>query len=192
MDFKASTTPIAEISFEYPQNEFSRQTLDIMPNPVITVTYADGKQNIFDTNLIFNRGYELGLAKAEKEASKPEYFNVYSMPGYQEMFKAEGLEVLAWETFGSYQGDYAVVVKKDDMLGFVVIGYGSCSGCDAFEACDTKEEYDTLMLDTLSSIQWGGPEAIRSKITNLFDDNNWYRHDNGFVDSIAKLLKAIK
>lgn len=191
INFNASTTPIAKITYEYPQNEFSRQILDITPNPVITITYADGKKNVFDTNLIFNRGYELGLAKAEKE-SRPKPFDVYDMPGYREMLEAEEIEILAWETFGSYQGDYAVVVKRNDLLGFIVIGYGSCSGCDALEGCDTQEEYDSLMLGVLSSIQWGGPEAIRSKITNLFDDNNWYRHDEGFVDSIAKLLKAIK
>lgn len=191
INFKASTTPIAEITFEYPQNEFSRQILDITPNPVITITYADGKKNVFDTNLIFNRGYELGLAKAEKE-SKPKPFDVYDMPGYREMLEAEEIEILAWETFGSYQGDYAVVVKRNEMLGFLVIGYGSCSGCDALEACDTQEEYDSLMSSVLNSISWGGADFIRNKITNLFDDNSWYRHDAGFVDSIANLLKAIK
>ena len=191
MNFKASTTPIADITFEYPQNEFSRKLLDITPNPVITVTYADGKKNVFDTNLIFNRGYELGLAKAEKE-SKPKPFDVYDMPGYREMLEKEEVEILAWETFGDYQGDYAVIVKKDGMLGFVVIGYGSCSGCDALEGCDTQEEYDSLMSSTLNSISWGGADFIRAKIANLFDDNNWYRHDAGFVDSIAKLVKAVK
>lgn len=191
INFNASTTPIAKITYEYPQNEFSRQILDITPNPVITVTYADGKKNVFDTNLIFNRGYELGLAKAEKE-SKPKPFDVYDMPGYHEMLEANGLKVLAWETFGSYQGDYAVIVKKDGLLGFVVIGYGSCSGCDSLEACDTQEDYDSLMSSVLKSISWGGADFIRAKIANLFDDNSWYRHDAGFVDSIAKLLKAVK
>ena len=190
MDFKASTTPITDITFEYPESEF-RKVLDITPNPVITVTYADGKKNVFHTNLIFNRGYELGLAKAEREA-KPKPFDVYDQPGYREMLEKEEVEILAWETFGDYEGDYAIVVKRNEMLGFLVIGYGSCSGCDALEACDTQEDYDLVMKNVRNSISWGGTDFIRNKITNLFEDNNWYRHDAGFVDSIAKLLKVVK
>ncbi len=190
-NFNASSSPIANITYEYPQNEFSRQILDMNANPVITVIYADGVKNVFDTNIIFKRGYELGLAKADEEAN-PEPFDVYSKPGYREMLEAEEVEILAWETFGDWSGDYAVVVKRNELLGFLVIGYGSCSGCDALEGCDTKEEYDALMLSVLSNISWGGPDFIRSKITNLFDDNNWYRNDAGFVDSIANLLKAVR
>ena len=193
INFNASTSPIAEVTYEIPQYQTGRQ-IDFMPNPVITITYADGKKNVFDTNTIFNRGYELGLADAKKYATaeKPKPFDVYDMPGYREMLEKEEVEILAWETFGSYQGDYAVIVKRNDMLGFLVIGYGSCSGCDALESCDTQEEYDALMLSVLSSISWGGKDFIIKKVANLFDDNNWYRHDEGFTDSITKLLKAIK
>lgn len=191
MDFNASTAPIAEITYELPQNQTGRP-IDYIPNPVITVTYTDGKKNVFDTNTIFNRGYVLGLSDAGPRVEKPKPFDVYDQPGYREMLEAEEVEILAWETFGSYQGDYAIVLKRNDMLGFLVIGYGSCSGCDALESCSTQEAYDSLMLSVLSSISWGGPQFIREKITNLFEDNNWYRHDAGFVDSIANLLKAIK
>lgn len=195
INFNASTSPIAEITYEYPQNKVSHKFIDFTPNPVITVTYADGKKNVFDTNVIFNRGYEMGLAKADREAKEMtrqiERFDVYDMPGYREMLEEKELEILAWETFGDYQGDYAIIVKRNDMLGFLVIGYGSCSGCDALEACETQEEYDALMLSVLDSISWGGKDFILKKVANLFDDNNWYRHDEGFVDSISKLLKSV-
>ena len=188
INFNASSAPIVNVTYEMPKEGFT--ILDIMPNPIVTISYADGSKNVFDTNKIFQRGYELGLAKAEKEP-KPEPFNVYRMPGYREALEAKEIEILAWETFGDYQGDYAVVVKRNDMFGFLVIGYGSCSGCDALEGCETQEEYDTLMLSVLSSISWGGKDFIMKKVSNLFNDNNWYRHDEGFVDSITKLLKAV-
>lgn len=188
-NFNASASPIAEVTYEYPQNEFSRQILDMTPNPVITITYADGKKNVFDTNLIFQRGYELGLAKTER---KPVPFDVYDKPGYREFLEALECEILAWETFGDYQGDYAVILRRNDLLGFVVIGYGSCSGCDALEACDTQEDYDSVMNGVLSSISWGNEDLVRNKITNLFEDNNWYRYDAGFIDSITALLKVVK
>lgn len=53
---------------------------------------------------------------------------------HQEIMERQGFEILDWEAFGSYQGDYAAIVKKDNKVGFIVIGYGSCSGCDALEA----------------------------------------------------------
>ena len=88
-NFNANTPPIVEITYEYPQNEFSRQILDMNANPVITVIYADGVKNVFDTNIIFNRGYELGLSDAGPRVEKPEPFDVYSQPGYREMLEAE-------------------------------------------------------------------------------------------------------
>ena len=79
----------------------------------------------------------------------------YHPPTYHEGFKSLGIEILEWVTFGIYQGDYAVIVKKDKTLGFVVIGYGSCSGCDALEACDSSEEYNDLISSVLKDIYWG-------------------------------------
>lgn len=192
INFNASPTPIASIVYEYPQSDAGR-VLDITPNPVITVTYADGAKNVFDTNLIFNRGYEVGLKMSGnllKKSEKP--FDLYDQPGYQEMMTNSGYNVLAWETFGDYQGDYAAVLSNGMDYGFTVIGYGSCSGCDALEGCDTQEEYDTLMESVRNNIFWGNQYDVRNKILNSFDDNNWYRSDAGFNDSVMKLLKAVK
>lgn len=54
--------------------------------------------------------------------------------GYQEAMEAAGAEVLAFESFGSYQGDWWALVRFDGRTGWVRGSYGSCSGCDAFEA----------------------------------------------------------
>lgn len=70
LNFNASTSPIAKITYEIPQNEFSRQLLDIIPNPVITITYEDGKKNVFDTNLIYKRGYDQGVKKTEAKIKR--------------------------------------------------------------------------------------------------------------------------
>lgn len=53
---------------------------------------------------------------------------------YEEALKAAGAEVHAYETFGSYQGDWWALVSYEGKHGFVHGYYGSCSGCDAFEA----------------------------------------------------------
>lgn len=52
---------------------------------------------------------------------------------YEQAMEAAGAKVLAFEQFGSYQGDWWALVEFQDKRGFVHGYYGSCSGCDAFE-----------------------------------------------------------
>lgn len=53
-----------------------------------------------------------------------------------------------------YQGDSFVLYKKDDKFGYLTFGWGSCSGCDALQACNTYEEIQELMDSLYNSIQW--------------------------------------
>jgi hypothetical protein len=51
--------------------------------------------------------------------------------GYKQAIEATGVKVKEFEMFGSYQGDWIALLED----GRVITGsYGSCSGCDAFEA----------------------------------------------------------
>lgn len=52
---------------------------------------------------------------------------------YEQALEAAGAKVLAFEEFGSYQGDWWAKVELNGQIGFVNGNYGSCSGCDAFE-----------------------------------------------------------
>jgi len=54
--------------------------------------------------------------------------------GYTEALKAAGAKVLLHKTVGSYQGEWVAVVEKDGEVKALHAYYGSCSGCDAFEA----------------------------------------------------------
>ena len=62
-------------------------------------------------------------------------FPVGETSGYEAALTATGVKVLGYETFGSYQGDWwAEVQFPNGEVYFVSGSYGSCSGCDAFEA----------------------------------------------------------
>lgn len=77
--------------------------------------------------------------------------------GYIRAIRAAGYEVIDYEEFGSYQGDLLVFVRKNGKHGFILESYGSCSGCDAFQAevrNDTPEEIKEFSIryeDTMQS-----------------------------------------
>lgn len=53
---------------------------------------------------------------------------------YDVAMKAAGAKVIEYKQFGSYQGDWWALVEFKGHRGWVHASYGSCSGCDAFEA----------------------------------------------------------
>ncbi len=62
-------------------------------------------------------------------------YNEDTDSSYSGALRAAGVTVHACKWFGSYQGDWiADVTMLDGRRGLIKGGYGSCSGCDAFEA----------------------------------------------------------
>lgn len=53
---------------------------------------------------------------------------------YQKAMEAAGAKIIAFEQFGSYQGDWWAKVEYENQIGWVHGSYGSCSGRDAFES----------------------------------------------------------
>ena len=53
---------------------------------------------------------------------------------YEKALEAAGATIHAFESFGSYQGDWWALVTAGGVTGWVSGSFGSCSGCDAFEA----------------------------------------------------------
>lgn len=118
---------------------------------------------------------------------------------YTSLLKEKGIEIRSWATFGQRQGDYAAIVTANSKVGFVVIGYGSCSGCDAYAAATdgtTGEERARLLTDLaysiINSIFWGTLEELDAKIQNQGNDNNWYRHEESFKNNVNRLRKATR
>ena len=55
---------------------------------------------------------------------------------YEDALKMAGAEVICFERFGSYQGDWWAKVRFQGKEGWVNGSYGSCSGCDEIESLD--------------------------------------------------------
>jgi len=54
--------------------------------------------------------------------------------GYREALERAGAKVLAFEEFGSYQGEWWAWVYYNGRYGWVSGSFGSCSECDSFES----------------------------------------------------------
>lgn len=57
---------------------------------------------------------------------------------------------------GDYSGDSVILFRRpsDGAFGILEYGWGSCSGCDALQGCDTVEEVNDLRDSLFESIKW--------------------------------------
>ena len=64
---------------------------------------------------------------------------------YERSLEAAGATILAFESFGSWQGEWVALVEYRGERGWVQGSFGSCSECDSFEAefgWDAEEQDD--------------------------------------------------
>lgn len=123
--------------------------------------------------------------------------------GYSTAMKAAGAKVFDYKETGSYQGSWYAFVEYKGQVGIAEGSYGSCSGCDSYEAefgfCDypeerdgkyykdwneevSKEEYETLIDNYNKRLSDFGEsylknistrEMIETRIANLKEDD-WF------------------
>jgi hypothetical protein len=94
----------------------------------------------------------------------------FSYPSYDAIVAAIG-NVVIEESFGSYQGDTFYLIEKDGKLGYLSIGWGSCGGCDALEACySNKAEVMQLAQSIESDVKWFDDKAAA---VAYFKDHDW-------------------
>ena len=72
---------------------------------------------------------------------------------YQPMLEAFGTIIVQIDD-DDYQGDTRVLYDNDGKIGHLVFGWGSCSGCDALQACTTYDELQELCDQLQESIIW--------------------------------------
>lgn len=111
--------------------------------------------------------------------------------GYDEMLSGVGAEVLAFEAIGDYQGDYFYLLKRGDEYAFLVLGYGSCSGCDALEACYDLSDKMELFSDIVTGIQWMTKKELRKELLDKDEKIHWYSSDDDakkFIKNCAGML----
>ncbi len=71
-----------------------------------------------------------------------------------------------------YQGDsrYVIYDPETKKYGWLQIGWGSCSGCDAFYGCRSYEDMDALIAELYEDIVWF--DTVKDAI-DFFISHNW-------------------
>ena len=67
---------------------------------------------------------------------------------------AEIGEIVLQVDDNDYQGDTRVLYKDGDRYGHLCFGWGSCSGCDALQACDNLQEVQKLFESLVTQVKW--------------------------------------
>lgn len=62
------------------------------------------------------------------------------------------IEIQSHDT--DYQGDSYYLLKKDNEYGYLCVSWGSCSGCDALQACNTFADLQNLVSKLEVSVVW--------------------------------------
>lgn len=106
---------------------------------------------------------------------------------YDSLVASAGTIIKDWN-IGDWQGDYVYLLKNGDKFGFTVVGYGSCSYCDALQSCDNQEEVDILKESIVKDIFWGTAEEVEAYAIKE-DANRWYYHEHEWK-TIKRELKA--
>ena len=71
---------------------------------------------------------------------------------YEAALEAAGCTVIEFKEYGSYQGEWLALVEVGGVTGVVEGCFGSCSGCDSFEAefdwkDDERDDYHHRLAD---------------------------------------------
>lgn len=111
---------------------------------------------------------------------------------YNELLDTFGLERVIQVDDGDYQGDTRVLFRDGERYGYLNFGWGSCSGCDALQACSNHEEATKLRDGLFNSIVWK-PDALA--MLRYFVNRDWpldyawhVKETRDFIQKVIKYL----
>jgi hypothetical protein len=97
------------------------------------------------------------------------YDNSWGWWDYQPMLNEFG-NIILQKDEQNYQGDSFLIYEKDDKYGYLTFGWGSCSGSDALQGCNSISEVQELMDRLYSSIEWfDSLDALKE----YFEETDW-------------------
>ena len=95
--------------------------------------------------------------------------NFYGPNNYQPIIDELG-NVLVQVDDNDYLGDSRVLYEKDGKYGYLIFGWGSCSGCDSLQGCENTDDIQSLMDDLEANVRWF--DSL-DEVKQYFKDKDW-------------------
>jgi len=154
------------------------------------------------TTIPFFNAYIQGMDVLYRAASGADSSSSVNRAEARKMFWNRAATVLALSTLyamgksddDDYQGDSRLLFKDGERYGYLIFGWGSCSGCDALQACCDESEVEKLRYQLLHEIKWIGEkqEALTYFKTRdwTVDSSYYYEKTKQFILDVIKYLEA--
>lgn len=118
-------------------------------------------------------------------------FSCFGVCDYQPMIDAFGNVAIQVDD-NDYQGDTRVLYDNDGKIGCLIFGWGSCSGCDALQACENMEEVQDLCNELQDSIKWFDSKEDALKWAKEKDwATEWFWHEDGGKEFVQKIIEYL-
>ncbi len=102
----------------------------------------------------------------KSELLSEKYFEIYN---YDRLMDCIDGDIIDHAYENNYQGDAWFMFKNNDMYGYLVFGWGSCSGCDALQGCSCIEDVEKLLVSLDMSIIW----KTKEEMLEYFKTKDW-------------------
>jgi len=114
----------------------------------------------------------------------------YGPGDYQPIVNSFG-EIALQVDDDDYQGDSRILYKRGDDFGLLIFGWGSCSGCDALQACNTFKEIGELIEGLERDIIWKSKAdmLVFFKTRDWEGQFSWGEETKQFVEKVIALLE---
>ena len=117
----------------------------------------------------------------------------YSPYDYRPLLESLGFDICLQVDDENWQGDSRLLFKDGERWGILIFGWGSCSGCDALQGCNSYDEVDELRQQLLHDIHWEPDTESALQYMNEHDwegDYSWhYLETREFVNKTKTLLQ---
>jgi len=104
---------------------------------------------------------------------------------YSPLLTSFGYEIFLKVDDTDYQGDSRLLFKDGERIGLLIFGWGSCSGCDALQACGSFNEVEVLRAQLHEQIKWFESKA---EARNYFLTHDWAGDYHGESEETVQFI----
>lgn len=109
---------------------------------------------------------------------------------YDDLIDSFEVEVLHSEHEMDYQGDSYYLLRLGPSYGMLIVGWGSCGGCDALEACDNRIDALTELRDELwDDIHW---EPSAQDMWRYIQTKDWRLEWMGHEEAFGEFYHSVR